>query len=375
MLCPSLAPGAAHCNKTFLKNFQAQIIKNSFFSWTCEPCSIRKDTAAKSDLKHQVEKLAAQMETQQAQIETIGTNVEQLVKTIPTIPTSNPLIQPSGSTQANPWTNIGAVKKLKSSLMIKPHTSQGQPEISVINKLVSDNKLQVHNVGVNPTTGNTYINCPSDAARNEIKTKLQEKYGDYDIQELSEMLPTISIVGITKHQWDIAKVSEEHFNSFTQALKDQNPKLKDLINNGETFKIIFMKPPGGEYENFQIVARVSTNIRDAIRSNWNRMYIGATSAKIYDRFYVKRCYHCNEFGHYANGCGRTQSCATCSAENQHETKHCPHKADPTNHSCVNCKKAGGVSHQGHTASSPKCPSYKLAQKKLKGNTPYYQGKN
>ena len=99
MFCPSLAPGTAHCNKTFLKNFHAQTLKNSFFSWTCEPCSINKDTAAKSDLKHQVEKLAAQMETQQVQIETMATNVEQLVKTIPTV---NPLIQPSGSTQGNP---------------------------------------------------------------------------------------------------------------------------------------------------------------------------------------------------------------------------------------------------------------------------------
>ena len=372
MFCPNLGSGTAHCNKTFLKNFLA--LKNSYFSWTCELCSIDKDTAAKADLKHQVEKLAAQMVTQQVQIETMATNVEQLVKTIPT---ANPLIQPSGSTQGNPWTNIGRVKNLKSSLMIKPHTVAGQPEISDINKLVSDNKLQVNNVGVNPATGITFINCPSDAARKKIKEKLEEQYGDHEIKELSEMLPAISIVGITKDQWDIAKVSEEHFNSFTQALKDQNPQLEDLINSGETFKILFMKPPNDKYENFQIVARISANIRDAIRSNWNRIYIAATSAKVYDRFFIKRCYHCNEFGHYADGCARTLSCATCSAVNQHETKHCPHKeeTDPTNHNCINCKKADGFSHQGHTASSPKCPSYKLAQKKLKGNTPYYQGKN
>ena len=141
-----------------------------------------------------------------------------------------------------------------------------------------------------------------------------------------------------------------------------------------------MKFPDGNYENFQVVARVSTNIRDAIRSDWNRLFIGATSAKVYDRFYVKRCYHCNEFGHYATGCTRVKSCGICSAENDHESKDCPHRTETgtTHLSCINCKKAGGAggtSHRGHAASSPKCPAYKLAQKKLRGNTPYYQEKN
>ena len=140
-----------------------------------------------------------------------------------------------------------------------------------------------------------------------------------------------------------------------------------------------MKAPNGRYENFQIVVRVSTKIRDAIRSNWNRLYIGTTSAKVYDRFYVKRCYQCNGFGHYAAECSGVVSCGICSLLT-HESKDCPHRAETgsTHLSCINCKKAGGAggtSHQGHAASSPKCPAYKLAQKKLRGNTPYYQGKN
>ena len=92
MFCPILDPDTYHCSRTFLKSFYVATVKKPNFSWTCEPCSINKDITAKAALSHQVEKLTAQMETQKVLIETMATNVEQLVKTIPTV---NPLIQPS----------------------------------------------------------------------------------------------------------------------------------------------------------------------------------------------------------------------------------------------------------------------------------------
>ena len=133
-----------------------------------------------------------------------------------------------------------------------------------------------------------------------------------------------------------------------------------------------MKPPNDNYDNFQIVARVSPQIRDAINAHWNRLFIGATSVRVYDRFYVKRCNRCNKFGHYMDKCSEpSPSCGICSAVD-HESETCSHKADTSRHRCINCKRAS-QSHTGHNATSRTCPAYITAQKKLKGNTPYYQG--
>ena len=150
--------------------------------------------------------------------------------------------------------------------MVKPHVTHGKPDIKEISKIVVDNKLQVNNIGVSATTGNTFINYPSEAARDELKSKLQAALEDHDMQPLSDMLPSISIVGITENEWDKTNVSPDGIANLMQRLKDQNP---DLITNGESFNILFMKPPNGDYENFQIVARVSTKIRDTIRTNWS----------------------------------------------------------------------------------------------------------
>merc|ERR1711888_258971 len=71
-------------------------------------------------------------------------------------------IQPpdlQSSTQGNPWANTRATQKLRSSFLVKPTTS-GLADMVKINKIVSDNKLQVNMVGVSQK-GNTFIHCPT----------------------------------------------------------------------------------------------------------------------------------------------------------------------------------------------------------------------
>ena len=120
------------------------------------------------------------------------------------------------------------------------------------------------------------------------------------------------------------------------------------------------------------MVRVSPAIRDAIHNHWNKLNIGATCVRVHDRFYIKRCNRCNKFGHYKDKCSEASSCGTCTSE-VHETDVCPNKnKEGTAHlKCINCKKAKEQFH-GHSASYYKCPTYLLAQKKLKSNTPYYQ---
>ena len=171
IFCPQIDPQSEpyQCTKSFLKTYYADSVRKPNFHWTCDPCTIGKDTAEKTDISQQVTRLTAQMETQTAQIETLATKVEDLVKIIPSV---NPINQPIGATHGSPWANAGAVQKLRSSLLVKPHVTHGKPDITEITKVVVDNKLQVNNVGVSRTTGYTYINCPSEATRDVLKSKL-----------------------------------------------------------------------------------------------------------------------------------------------------------------------------------------------------------
>merc|ERR1711895_342242 len=164
------------------------------------------------------------------------------------------------------------------------------------------------------------------------------------------MYPSISIVGVTADEWNIAQTDDEGTTAFKEALQKQNPVLDSLVKKGESFKILFIKPPNANYNNFHIVARVSPTIRDALHSKGNRIYIGAISVRVYDRFYVKRCNRCNGFGHYANSCQEPQSCGVCASLN-HQSSECDDKnTTGTQHlNCINCKRSNRKS-QGHSAS-------------------------
>ena len=79
-----------------------------------------------------------------------------------------------------------------------------------------------------------------------------------------------------------------------------------------------MKQNNNEF--FQANIRVSNNIRKFLENNGDRLYIGLTSCKIYDHFYIKRCNKCQAFDHYAVNCKSTTSvCLHCVGNHASDT--------------------------------------------------------
>ena len=176
---------------------------------------------------------------------------------------------------------------------------------------------------------------------------------------LKEKLPCISIVGI---QDEVTKT-----NLISQ-ISQQNPTIETLIASGEEFNVLFVKSVSSGYT---AVARVSPKIRGAIRSERNRVFLGVTCCRVYDRFHIKRCNKCQEYGHFKDACTNRPCCAYCTEE--HESEECPHKEENhATHSCINCKRAGYDDFKGHTAFYYKCPAYIAAQNRLKSSIPYYE---
>ena len=102
----------------------------------------------------------------------------------------------------------------------------------------------------------------------------------------------------------------------------------------------------------------------------NRVYFGLSSCRVFDRFYVKRCNQCQEFGHYKDTCNNPVTCAYCGEGHSSESCHLKECTDASKFSCANCKKAD-KEHSGHTAFAFNCPSYIAAQKRLRSTIPYY----
>ena len=165
----------------------------------------------------------------------------------------------------------------------------------------------------------------------------------------------------------------------TSKLWRLNPEIGEKIDSGSTFNIVYSRETtstndsGEKYH--QVAARVSSDIRLLIKANGDRLYNGLVALRVSDRFYVKRCNKCQEFGHYHANCTASQCCAFCKSS-AHKSSDCSLKgsADKSAYKCVNCHKAG-IEENGHSAHWGKCPVFLKLQNKFKLSIPYYQQKN
>ena len=102
---------------------------------------------------------------------------------------------------------------------------------------------------------------------------------------------------------------------------------------------------------YQVFASVSETLRKGLKNYHDKIVIGLTNCKIYDRYHVKRCNNCQGYGHYYKDCPtpNEQTCAKCGLD--HPTNSC----EATVKHCINCKKAGSV-NSNHAAYDPTCPA-------------------
>ena len=159
---------------------------------------------------------------------------------------------------------------------------------------------------------------------NKFRSLLQEKV---DVISVTSKVPTISILNVTYYS------TEE---DFLNKIKNQNPVIKDKLDNAAKFSIIYSRKPKEDGTNFfQIVAHVDDVIRQAIKSSNDQIYMDLTSHRVIDRFYIKRCNQCQ---HYEKDCSNLPCCGYCGLS--HLSKDCSEVAtgDCVNYYCVNCSK-------------------------------------
>ena len=231
-------------------------------------------------------------------------------------------------------------------------------------EIALSNNIQVKKSVVN-ANGDVFVNLPNAETKNKLEKLLSgDVFAQNSVVTVKSNLPSISILDV---------VEFESKEDFIEKVKSRNAKINELIENGSEFSIIFSKGPkeDAKYNTHQVVARVSEDIRDAIRLANNRIYIELTSHRVVDRFYVKRCNKCCKFGHYEKDCTESVCCGYCHGE--HLSKDCTtvKPGELLNYECKNCLDSG-KNAKGHSAMWPKCPTYLEAQERKKKVIPYYQ---
>ena len=233
-----------------------------------------------------------------------------------------------------------------------------------VKNIITTNGIKVNKASINKKNNDFYVDLPSDEQRDKLIPLLSRDV--IPRVSVKERCPTISIRGLREY------VSEE---DLVRRIKDQNEGIKEKLENGSKFTVVFSKEhnvrENSEAKEYQVVARVSEDIRAVIKANGNKIFIGFNSHRIVDRFYVRTCSRCHKFGHYRADCPSTPCCGYCCSPD-HESNTCPVHAEKNHHGykCTNCEEHSKKS-EGHSSHWNKCPTYLEIQKKIMQGIPYY----
>lgn len=271
----------------------------------------------------------------------------------------------------------GKLKKVHNQQVLivktKPDAQPGTvpPNPDLINKALAS--IPVDSCATRDS-GTLVVKLPSEEAKAQASNALNSRLGtdsNYCVTEPKKMLPKITLTGIPDTLGD---------EDIIPSILSKNPQIRHLSDKNHTLQLIFTRNKGN---NKMAILKISPEIRSAIVHEHNRVYVGLTRCRAYDRFWVTQCYHCQGFGHNKDSCNKKLAepkCVFCAGG--HNSKDCTNKHSPK---CVNCSSLKpGEADSGppllpeslaHFASSRHCPIMISQRKRLIENTNFTDSKN
>ena len=365
------------CTQTFLNSFTPLCGKTGVngqkpgnFKFVCDICMTQfeqKQARNTSDeftcLKNQVNKLDKSMADIKQLLINQNKNAGNNSSQSPSIPPAGSTCWGDNSAGGNPGMthavtfaeidmDKSSTSENKSILVIenKDDADLKKAALGVVEKCVIDSNIGVKHSYDNKQ-GNTIVVCSSDEQRDMLETKIQEALPDLSVKPLNTFLnTTIAVVGFSP--------SYDSSNILNVILK-QNGFVRDFISlkgNGihdNHIKLLNVKPLKNNPNLSQAVFKVSASLRNALKTRNDKLLVGIRSVMVYERFYVKRCFGCQKYGHISSKCPTPELkvCAKCAGN--HETTKCENNSEIK---CVNCQRHG-TGDTNHEASSSACPVF------------------
>ena len=354
------------CNSTFLTTYLKPSTKENF-TWICDKCKTSEEAEEVATVRQLIKAMEV---SHNGQISLLTGLVKALSEKIDTLTTAN---QSDTAPVSNNtvWDDREQIQKkmtVKSALVVKAEGDGNNVNLNAVKKLVTSEGIPVDSV-IESTNGETYINLPDVESRDRISQLLEEKHGANPVVKLNSKFPSVAIMGVTARHMINENNEEMTPEDIEESIYSQNKSIAQRIDNGSELKVVFVrKPPHGK-KFYNVVVRVSPDIRVLLKNRRNKIHIGVSVHRIVDRFHVRRCNRCQDLGHYADKCDSEHVvCGFCAKE--HKSDDCPDKhKDHRHHKCINCSGAG-IDASGHPAFWTKCPTYVAAQEKMKKTISY-----
>ena len=199
------------------------------------------------------------------------------------------------------------------------------------------------------------------------------------LNDAKKMFPKITVANIpnylvsdilSEQNLEVPAKREKLRKRIEACFMEKNEHLKDLVmNHGRTFQIIYVNSSNNDTT---VGIKVSPDIRHHLIEA-QCIFIGNTRCKVRDRFDLKQCYKCQQFGHKSEHCKENHTvCKYCSAS--HATRNCPHKYDREKHRCINCSHSSIEQYKAlchtHHSSADSCPIIMMEKDNLRKKTEY-----
>ena len=322
--------------KSMLKAFSAESTKGNF-KFFCDPCLTTFETDLVNTEKQKVAFLERKVESMESKLDKIMGLLEK-----------PPAPQPPTSTSHSAWDDkqrLGNVMApLKLVIKADPNTQRNEAARAHIEKTIMERKIPVQSY--DNKNGDLVVLCESENNRDQLKESVALKDKDILMSTPSPMRDSVTIVGLQK---------EYKKEEILEMLVIQNGFIHTFSKSNDInqhIEIHAIRPLKNKTHIFQAFVSMSTTLRDAISFRGNKVTLGLVSCKLYDRYHVKRCNKCQDFGHYMKECTTPELtvCGNCSSHH-HTTNAC----DSRHSECINCVRNGHTSNTDHSTSSHLCP--------------------
>ena len=211
-----------------------------------------------------------------------------------------------------------------------------------------------------------------------------------DDSELSDMFvtrspkkasPKVTIHGVNELLFDGCDGEDrgEMKSILLEDILKRNTEIRDLINSGshDFLEVIMLQKvmPTDIDVTFTAALKMSTGVRKLIKRYDDRIYVSLSRCKVFDRYYVTQCFHCQRFGHLSNNCrdnknGVAPTCLYCAEH--HRSANCPNKSCKEKMCCSNCLKSNDPNIKAHAsmhnAASLDCSLRKAIRENIRQKT-------
>ena len=368
-------------NKTSFANVKHAVCKTSGFKSTfgkflfvCNQCLSEHEKQEALTMDNRVTLLNEKFESMERNINVQMLELQKSIKEIKT-PSHDTYLDSTNSQtslssiDSNPWQNPDRSKHLRETMVVVRNDAEGNSlNRDIIEEAVVNSNIPVIRTFELPKTKEMAMVLKSQDDFTHLKNTLKSSAPDHKIETLATNKPRITIVGLQK-QYSIEK--------FESILSQQNEHIASVVNKAtlsddeKYIEVVAVVPLRKNKDEYKAIVKVSNVVRSEISKHGDKVFAGLQSrCRVYDNYFILRCYNCQEFGHHSTKCDKPgPACAYCAG--QHRSDACRRKEDEGTKCCKNCKLAN-KEVTDHYASDSTCPLLLDAQRKLKMKTPFYR---